>query len=322
MKIRLSDRIIAALLALLLLCGGAAIVAQIFFGLPVTEYVSNVFRSPDTVTHKIILIGSFAVVLLLAGYCLSVLFRHKGGNKKFLTQNTEGGVLDISLEALGSLVSRCIEQHPEIMAEKVLLQNEKNSLSVRIIGSIAGGISIPLTVSQLQKQIKQYVTACSGVEVKDVTVTVRTSGEDAKDAPFAIEAPAAVPRLKAASDESGETAEKEIGKSDEPVYEEASDTAPNPAREEKRSGIFGSLDIPDDIPDDDGRPLHQRIFSQPEELCYVPVPDRNDETEAAVTGKESDEIVIASEENKEVLPSDPCHSEYENDEAPADAEKD
>jgi hypothetical protein len=56
---------------------------------------------------------------------------------------------------------------------------------------VAGGVSIPLTVDALQQQIKQYVTACSGVEVKDIRVQIESSGEDAKESLYAIEAPTA-----------------------------------------------------------------------------------------------------------------------------------
>lgn len=271
MKIKLLDRIISAVLALILLCCAAGIIAQMFFGIPVADKVSAIIKNPDSILKKAVLIGSFVILLLLAVYCFSVLFRHKKKNTRFLSQTTEGGELDISLEALSNLVNKCIEQHPEVQPEKIILDNEKNSLSVRIIGNVAGGISIPLTVSQLQKQIKQYVTACSGVEVKEVKVTVRSSGEDAKDAPFAIEAPAMVPRLKASADESGEMSEKKTENIPAPdTHEKPVQTVQTP---ENTAPIFPKSPENDDDFSDDGRPLHQRIFSQPEELCYVPGPE-------------------------------------------------
>lgn len=295
-KIKLSDRIISALLAIILLCCAAAIVAQLFFGVQVVEKVGNIFKTPDQLLHKIILIGTFVIILLFAVYCLSVLFRHRKPKSRFLSQTTDGGELDISLEALNNLVTRCIDQHPEITAEKVILQNEKNSLSVRIIGKVAGGISIPLTVSQLQKQIKQYVTACSGVEVREVKVTVRTSGEDAKDAPFAIEAPAAVPKLKASREEEIRSAGTE---------EETPVIVPEAVRinvtEETENPPAELPPTPEDDTVNDDRPLHQRIFSQPEELCFVPGPDENtqDKSETGETEEKQSFYDEPVEEEKE-----------------------
>ena len=46
----------------------------------------------------------------------------------------------------------------------------------------------------MQKQIKQYVTACSGVEIKGVRLLIESSGEDATDAPFLIEPPIRLPK--------------------------------------------------------------------------------------------------------------------------------
>lgn len=305
MKIKLFDRILSALLALILLCGAAGIVAQLFFNVPIVEKVNSVFQNPDSLLKKAILIAAFVILFILALYCLSVLFRHKKKNSRFLTQTTEGGELDISLEALNNLVGKCIEQHPEVTTEKIILDNEKNCLSVKIIGNVAGGISIPLTVSQLQKQIKQYVTACSGVEVKEVRVIVRSSGEDAKDAPFAIEAPAMVPRLKASENENTETNEPVADSSEKPV------TAPPAAMNVKDVNQSGPAYPPvenDDEPDNDDRPLHQRIFSQPEEMCFVPGPEAmketapheeiSSETESVVDDASAEEKQISSENSE------------------------
>ena len=311
MKIRLTDRIICGLLALILLCCAAAIVAQTFFGLPVAEKISNIFMTPETTLHKILLVSAFVLILLFSVYCFTVLFRHKSKNRKFLSQTTEGGELDISLEALNSLISKCLEQHPELNAEKVILDNEKNSLFVRIIGEIAGGISIPLTVSQLQKQIKQYVTACSGIEVREVKVTVRSSGEEAKDAPFAIEAPSAIPRLKAASENEPDTEENFQVKDVESVSFFSPLTAQEP-EPEKRSHIFDTAcdRFDDQNQDDDDRPLHQRIFSQPEELCFVPGPEnRNKEETISEDVDNASETVNAADESPETVESEEKNNE-------------
>ena len=45
-----------------------------------------------------------------------------------------------------------------------------------------GGLNIPLTVNALQKQIKQYITSCSGVDVHKVRVMVETDARSASEA--------------------------------------------------------------------------------------------------------------------------------------------
>ena len=46
-------------------------------------------------------------------------------------------------------------------------------ITIRI--ALASGVNIPIAVSALQKQIKQYITSCSGVDVKEVRVMVETN---------------------------------------------------------------------------------------------------------------------------------------------------
>lgn len=296
MKIKIKDRILAALLAILLLAGAAAIVAQTFFAVPVTETVKKLTEKNETLATKILPGVAAAVLVLLAVCCLTVLFRHRKKKDRFIRQVTEGGELQIGLDALGNLVDRCLEQHPEIAPEKVTLENDRNSLSVNIAGNVSGGISIPLTVSQLQKQIKQYVTACSGVEVKNVRVTIRNTGEDAKDAPFAIESPVAVPRLKSGAEEE-ENASVEAAQSaqtqEAPAVNAPETTAPETSAIFGGSS-FGPVSEPAGMDEaDDDRPLHQRLFSQPEEPCIVPCPPE------MTTPTQTEEAEIYSEEETE-----------------------
>lgn len=292
MKIKIKDRILAALLAILLLAGAAAIVAQTFFAVPITDTVKKLTAKNETFATKILPGVIAAVLLLLAVCCLTVLFRHKKKKDRFIRQVTEGGELQIGLDALSNLVNRCLEQHPEITPEKVSLDNERNSLTVNIAGNVSGGISIPLTVSQLQKQIKQYVTACSGVEVKNVRVTIRNTGADAKDAPFAIESPALVPRLKSGTDEEApaSTEETQTVPSQEAASTDNTEAVKqkNTPNLEMEKPYVPENESPAMDETEDDRPLHQRLFSQPEEPCIVPCPPvmKNDD-QAETPAKEN-----------------------------------
>ena len=280
MKIRILDRVLVALAGLLILALCAALAAQLFFDVDVIGTVTKVLKDDSTRVRAFLIAGG-AVLLLLGLYCFLVLFRHRRRRDKFVMQKTESGELAISVKALDSMVQKCLEQHPEINAQSVRLNSERDGLLIRIRGTLAGGISIPLTVDTLQKQIRQYVTACSGVEVKDIKVQIEGTGEDAKDAAFAIEAPAATPLLrgsvgkneeKKAEEEPDEPEEEKKAEPEKPAAEEKKETPP-PVSEISAAAAAAEMilnEAGDETEDD--RPIHQRLFSTPEEPCVMPMP--------------------------------------------------
>ena len=288
MRLRVSDRIFVAIAGILLIAVCAAFVAQMFCGVDLINQAQKLF-SNEKAEVKIILTAAAVLILLLGLYCFLVLFRHRGRKDKFILQKNDNGELAISVKALENMVSKCLDQHEEIKVQNMHLENRKDGLLIRIRGSVSGGISIPLTLEAVQRQIKQYVTACSGVEVKSITMQIDASGKDAENAPFAIEAPSPKPLLKESnmtgscvSDKSVEAStEKQIPGSAEET--EPKDTnSPKPVKQE--ASII--QDIPDD---DDDRPLHQRLFSAQTGPCIVPVPPENGtDTDLSENKDESD----------------------------------
>ena len=71
-----------------------------------------------------------------------------------------------------------VDRHEEIKASNLrVIPSKKDGVVVKMKATMPSNISIPLAVANLQKQIKQYVMASSGVAVKNVIVTVeKTSG--------------------------------------------------------------------------------------------------------------------------------------------------
>ena len=188
MKIRILDRILVALAGLLVLAGCAALTAQLFFNKNVVAWAGRLLADEGL---RIWLIIALALLLILGVYCVLILFRHRSRHDKFVMQKTENGELSISLKAMESMVQKCLDPHKELNVQSVRLENQKGGLLIRIRGTVAGGVSIPLTVDALQQQIQQYVTACSGVEVKDIRVQIESSGPEATESLYAIEAPTA-----------------------------------------------------------------------------------------------------------------------------------
>jgi len=278
MKIRILDRILVALAGLLMLAAGAALAAQLFFGKNVAGFVTRLLS--DSSLRVFLIIGG-ALLCLLGIYCVLLLFRHRGRNGKFITQKTDTGELAISLKALESMVDKCLAQHKEIAPQGVHLENQKGSLLIRIRGNVAGGVSIPLTVDTLQQQIKQYVTACSGIEVKEIRVQIESSGADAKDAPFAIAAPTAPALLKAATERPAEASVQETVLQESGTASEADATAGEaPEASAVAAAAAAAAALMEETPqEDDDRPVHQRLFSTVEEPCVMPMPPTEKEAE-------------------------------------------
>ena len=283
MRIRILDRILVALAGLAVVAACAGLVAQVFFNVDVIGFVTQLLKA-ETSTQTVIL-GAIAGALLIIGlYCLLMLFRHRRRKDKFVLQKLESGDLAISLKTVETMVQRCMEQHSEIRTEGIRLENQRDGLLIRIRGTVAGGVSIPLTVDNLQKQVKRYVTACSGVEVKGIRIQIESSGEDAKDAMFAIEPPAGNllprggenPTAKPGPEEKTEaTAEPEPEMPAEPEIQ-------IPREEAAAAALMTAAESVED-PATEDMPIHQQLFRTQEEPCIMPLPpeDLECETETA-----------------------------------------
>ena len=312
MKIRILDRILVGLVGLLVLAGGAALAAQLFFGKDVAGYVTKLLTDAN---YRIWFIIALAVLVLLGIYCLLILFRHRGRKDKFVMQKTENGELSISLKAMESMVQKCLDPHKELSVQSVRLENQKGGLLIRIRGTVAGGVSIPLTVDALQQQIKQYVTACSGVEVKDIRVQIESSGEDAKESLYAIEAPTAraLPGATAREEKAEEPKEEEaIPEITPEELAEIKAEAPASAKEEEpeepqepqvvipAAAAAAAELLKQEAPqEEDDRPMHQRLFSSQEEPCVMPMPPEPPvEEKKTETAEEAAEPAAETAEDK------------------------
>jgi hypothetical protein len=196
-------------------------------------------------------------------------------------QKMEIGDLAISLKAMETMVTRCLEQRKEIEPQSVRLENQRDGLVIRIRGTVASGISITLTVDTLPKQIKPYVTACSGVEVKGIRVQIESSGDEAKNAPFTIDAPAPTPLLQSAEKAEEKTAETQPETAEEAPAEPENTPVVSVRPSAAESAIEAVENLKKEYEEDieDDRPIHQRLFSTPEEPCIMPLPPEDLVTE-------------------------------------------
>ena len=147
--------------------------------------------------HRALVIIGALLLIALGVHGILMLFR-RGREKGFIIQHSEYGDMSISMNALESMVQKCVASHQELTVNATRIQHAREGIIVDIKITLLGGVNIPLTVNALQKQIKQYITSCSGVDVHKVRVMVETdarpaSETDAQPAPDAPVPVAATP---------------------------------------------------------------------------------------------------------------------------------
>lgn len=279
MKLRIADRIIAALTGIILIACCVALVATVFFGVGIPEKATALLADTSLKVRGLVLLAG-AVAALLGIYNILVLFRHRRRCDKFVTVKTEDGEITIAGKTIENMITRCTDQHDELSVSSVKLKNEKNGLHITLRGKVAGGVSIPLTISALQKQIRQYVTACSGLEVNEILFQIDGPGNDAETAAYIVDTP--VIALQSGTPETGRL-------QSDPAPVQGNIAVPEyPVKTETTS-------IPDEVQEDD-RPLHQRIFCTPDEPCIVPPPPADDNDKASADDPETDETPVTEEE--------------------------
>jgi len=193
MRHPIRDRFLILFCTLCALCVAAAAVALLLGKVTVDPVVALLGRiSNMTVKTKGALAGIAAVMVLFALRLFSmVLPKKKAKSSNFAIQQNENGMVRISVKALEALVQRCLSQHAELKVVTSSLYSDEESVRVDVHITLQSDISMPLAISALQKQIKRYLEACAGVDVKEVRVFVEGAtapGQAAAQSQFAIPA--------------------------------------------------------------------------------------------------------------------------------------
>ena len=186
MKIRFWDRLILFLGALLTVIAGLCMVA---FGIQVLGTVS----ASIPLWMRVVSIALGALTALFGGYLFAFPRKFSYGRHDFVVQQTDNGELRIAVKAIENLVQKCIDMHEEIHVVSMKIRNCRDGVRVDLCISLANNIAIPLAVASLQKQIKQYLAASSGIEVKEVRVSVETAQAGVGDSPYLVSSEGAHP---------------------------------------------------------------------------------------------------------------------------------
>lgn len=303
MKKSILTRILAALGGVTL-CGLAlCALAETFFHAPVTDAIGQLLgaRTPLTVLITLllaILLGAFGVS------CMMMLSAKRAVKKAgFVMQKGENGVIGVAVKSIEGLVQTCIRQHDTVHSAEIAVVERRDGIVILLDIKEAAGVNIPLAVGALQKQIKQYVNECTGVDVHEVRVMVENTDESVVASPYAVKEPVVMTTAVTAAELQREAAET-VEAAEEaaavpaaapvlqeiPAEETTQEMAPVlevPAGAESQEEIAAAEEtaapviqnvpvilpvMPEIIEEEDDRPLHQRLFGMADEPVFVPAP--------------------------------------------------
>jgi len=175
-KLRVWDRILSALMGILCILAAAAIVLHVAGWLTlqqIRDVIASLTVGWQVWLYWVVFAVAMLLLVMLGLHGIGMLFRRRK-DKGFVVQHTEYGDMNISIKALENMVKKCVDAHSELTANYTRIYLVRGGVSMDMKITLASGVNIPLTVNALQKQIKQYITSCSGVDVHEVRVKVET----------------------------------------------------------------------------------------------------------------------------------------------------
>lgn len=300
MKKNVFIRIMAALGGLTLWMMGLCALAETFFRIPVTARLGQLLGAHTPLAVLLTLI--LAILLCTFGVCCWMMLSTKRAVKRtgFVMQKGENGAIGVSIRSIEGLVQTCVRQHDVVASAEISVVERRDGIVILLNIQEAAGVNIPLAVGALQKQIKQYVGTCTGVDVHEVRVMVENTETTAVASPYAVHEPvvmttavtaaelqreAAAPAAaepapvtepaetiatEAAAEEAmpaPQAVETVIPAAEEAVEEMAEEVVPVPQPVQVVVPV-----MPEMPEEEDDRPLHQRLFGSEEEPVFVPAP--------------------------------------------------
>lgn len=259
MKNRIVNRVIVAVAGVVLVALCVAIAAEAFFAVPVMETLASALSGKKALVWLPYVL--IALLLALGVCCVLMVYGFRKAKRGFVLQDTDGGELSIALSAMDGLVQQCVAVHREMTLISSGVNTDRDGVAVDLRISVANGVSVPLAIDALQKQIRQYVTSCSGVTVREVRIQVDSMDDQPVETPYAVPAmlQSAVPAPAL-------------------MRGESAPAAADGAEEEK--------------------PLHQRLFSddEPAEAADPVAEEESPDEEAAAEAAVMADLAIEAEE--------------------------
>lgn len=156
--------------------------------------ISDLVGSSFTV-NDLWLLGGGALLFVLGIYLIGLPHSYRRKKDGFIVQQTADGEMRISVHAMDGMVRKLMEPRGEMILKSVDVDHRKDHVFIHLKVSVAKNVNIPLAVAALQRDVKQHLLSATGVDVREVKVTVDTSDELAADSPYLMrEQPPAPPR--------------------------------------------------------------------------------------------------------------------------------
>lgn len=268
MKMRSFVRLMAKLTGIVDICAGLFMV---------TAAIVSVV-SKDMPAFYAVLVILLALVVIVSGVCVLVIARSFGRRRKgnFVLQQAENGTIGVSLNAIEKQVYACVGKHDLIQKAEVSIAEGRDGLIIQLYVDQVSGVNIPLSVGLLQKQIRQYVTSCSGVDVQEVQVMVENGTDNTVESPYAVQDVVMAEAQRGITEQTAvsvETAEETVQSEETEAAVVSVAAAP--------VVVLPPLPAMPEYEEEDDRPLHQRLFGAEEEPVTVPAPPVMTQEEAA-----------------------------------------
>lgn len=302
---------------------GLCALAETFFSVSLTARMGRLLSSGTPLAVLAALVG--AILLCTFGVCCLLMLSGKRARRKgFVMQKGENGMIGVSVKSIEGLVETCVKQHAVVASAEISVAEKRDGIVILLDIQEAAGVNIPLAVGALQKQIREYVNTCTGLDVHEVRVMVENTESTVAESPYAVKQPVlqAAPVTavetqqepfagEAVPAEAGmETAIAEDAAPAEEVQTEknAQEDASSEAEQQAAMMEIAAPPIPampaHELPEEaDDRPLHQRLFGAQEEPVFVPMPPAvYEETSAEERGEEP----MNAAETAEEIPGEPA----------------
>ena len=327
MKKSIPVRILTALGGLLLLALAACVVAEGFFAVPVTQHLGALLASRHALAVLCKIVGALALLVLCGAAVVCALPGRKVQPSGYVMQKGETGSFGIAIKAIEKDVLACVAKHREIVAAEVSVREVRDGLVILLDVDQTPGVSIPLSVSRLQQQVRQYVQERTGKDVAEVRVMVDCRTDAQIESDYAVldtvmgENPVRTEPVRQESQPVAETPVEQVRQlaeiaqqlPDEPAKEPEEPAQPIVVQEPDPS-IDAALNALDEMNaqlkaapeigelfEDGEKSMHQRVFGAEEMPLVVPMPP---EMEAEAQPEVEEEPAVADEAAPEADPEE------------------
>jgi uncharacterized alkaline shock family protein YloU len=173
---RIHDRVVVFISAILLLAAGMIFVVMAFGPNP-TSFFSHVFlmRQYGSLRPAVIVVSVISVVA--GAYLIWLAFRSRG-RRKTIVRATGLGEVRISSMAIETLVKRSAREVPGIQDVDTVVDVSGEDIEVYVSVVVSPDVSIPGVAEQIQAKLGRYISDTIGVDVSRVTVHVRNVGQE------------------------------------------------------------------------------------------------------------------------------------------------